>query len=136
MKQFHILFSAVLLILLCAQRGPLVQPVNAFVASGENFKIAPCQKRSPFTAHYNVRPSAGLPSSQSSYLNLVPTMLLDTVTVQHSIVALGPSLFVSETEPWVKPLSQVLGPFLNLFSFAMVRLSKCTMKEPIRVETR
>jgi len=27
---------------------------------------------------------------------------------------------LSETEPWVKPLSQVLGPFLNLFSFAML----------------
>ncbi len=31
------------------------------------------------------------------------------------------SVFLSETEPWVQPLSLVLGPFLNFFSFAMVR---------------
>jgi hypothetical protein len=28
---------------------------------------------------------------------------------------------LAETEPWVQPLSLVLDPFLNLFSFAMVR---------------
>lgn len=30
------------------------------------------------------------------------------------------SVFLSETEAWVQPLSLVLGPFLNFFSFAMV----------------
>ena len=30
------------------------------------------------------------------------------------------SMILSETEAWVQPLSLVLGPFLNFFSFAMV----------------
>jgi predicted thioredoxin/glutaredoxin len=30
------------------------------------------------------------------------------------------SVLLSETEAWVQPLSAVLGPFLNFFSFAMV----------------
>ena len=30
------------------------------------------------------------------------------------------SMVLSETEAWVQPLSLVLGPFLNFFSFAMV----------------
>ncbi len=30
------------------------------------------------------------------------------------------SVLLSETEAWVQPLSMVLGPFLNFFSFAMV----------------
>mmetsp|Transcript_34612 Transcript_34612/g.74828 ORF Transcript_34612/g.74828 Transcript_34612/m.74828 type:complete len:190 (+) Transcript_34612:80-649(+) len=30
------------------------------------------------------------------------------------------SMILSETEAWVEPLSLVLGPFLNLFSFAML----------------
>lgn len=30
------------------------------------------------------------------------------------------SLMISETEPWVQPFASVLGPFLNLFSFAML----------------
>jgi hypothetical protein len=31
-----------------------------------------------------------------------------------------PSIMLSETEAWVQPLATILGPFLNLFSFAMV----------------
>ncbi|KAI2499549.1 hypothetical protein MHU86_14910 [Fragilaria crotonensis] len=30
------------------------------------------------------------------------------------------SMMLAETEPWVQPLSLVLDPFLNLFSFAML----------------
>jgi len=30
------------------------------------------------------------------------------------------SVVLAETEPWVQPLSSVLGPFLNVFSFAML----------------
>ena len=37
-----------------------------------------------------------------------------------SIVSSTPSLMVSETEAWVQPLATILGPFLNIFSFAMV----------------
>ena len=33
------------------------------------------------------------------------------------------SFILAETEPWVQPLSNVLDPFLNLLSFAMVRFA-------------
>ena len=35
-------------------------------------------------------------------------------------VASAASLVLAETEPWVEPLRDVLGPFLNLLSFAML----------------
>ena len=35
-------------------------------------------------------------------------------------VVVSSSVLLSETEAWVQPLSAVLGPFLNFFSFAMV----------------
>ena len=37
-----------------------------------------------------------------------------------SMLASSSSMVLSETEAWVQPLSLVLGPFLNFFSFAMV----------------
>ena len=37
-----------------------------------------------------------------------------------SMLASSSSMVISETEAWVQPLSLVLGPFLNFFSFAMV----------------
>jgi hypothetical protein len=44
-----------------------------------------------------------------------PNLLIDqTATV-------ASSLLLAETEPWIQPLALVLDPFLNLFSFAMVR---------------
>mmetsp|Transcript_31728 Transcript_31728/g.36441 ORF Transcript_31728/g.36441 Transcript_31728/m.36441 type:complete len:169 (-) Transcript_31728:57-563(-) len=45
--------------------------------------------------------------------------LLDVELVP-SIVAATPSLMISETEAWVRPFAAVLGPFLNIFSFAML----------------
>ena len=47
---------------------------------------------------------------------------VDMTAVSAAIDA-APTIMISETEAWVKPMSQVLGPFLNLFSFAMV--SEC-----------
>ena len=38
-----------------------------------------------------------------------------------SVVQTAPTMMISETEPWVQPLAAVLGPFLNILSFAMVR---------------
>jgi hypothetical protein len=53
-------------------------------------------------------------------------LLMDMETVS-TVINTVPSLMLSETESWVQPLSQVLGPFFNLFSFAMVRqrISTC-----------
>jgi hypothetical protein len=42
----------------------------------------------------------------------------------HLFIEQASSMMLAETEPWVQPLSLVLDPFLNLFSFAMVSISK------------
>mmetsp|Transcript_28062 Transcript_28062/g.42799 ORF Transcript_28062/g.42799 Transcript_28062/m.42799 type:complete len:157 (+) Transcript_28062:117-587(+) len=52
--------------------------------------------------------------SQASPLQMMDPLLLD-----HSVDAVS-SLMLAEVEPWVQPLASVLGPFLNLFSFAML----------------
>ena len=56
------------------------------------------------------------PTSTFSQVNMAP---IDTDTF-NTIVNNAPSMMLSETEPWVEPLSQILGPFFNLFSFFMV----------------
>lgn len=70
---------------------------------------------------------ASLTGSVSSFV-LAPSVVVNKLPTSLSMV--DPSLFVdqavssimlAETEPWVQPLSLVLDPFLNLFSFAMVR---------------
>lgn len=50
-------------------------------------------------------------TAASPALQMVDPSLFDQATT---------SLMISETDPWVQPLSLVLDPFLNLFSFAMV----------------
>ena len=55
----------------------------------------------------------------SSVAVAVAAVDIDMTAVSAAIDA-APTIMISETEAWVKPLSQVLGPFLNLFSFAMV----------------
>ena len=52
-------------------------------------------------------------------MNLLP--VADVTAIGNSVDALqSASLLLSETEPWVQPLASVLGPFLNIFSFAML----------------
>ncbi|GFH46769.1 hypothetical protein CTEN210_03243 [Chaetoceros tenuissimus] len=63
-----------------------------------------------------VAPSIMTPTSTFSQLNLAP---IDTDTL-NTIVNNAPSMMLSETEPWVEPLSQILGPFFNIFSFFML----------------
>lgn len=63
-----------------------------------------------------VAPSIMTPTSTFSQLNMAP---IDTDTL-NTIVNNAPSMMLSETEPWVEPLSQILGPFFNIFSFFMV----------------
>ena len=78
-----------------------VQIVNAFVAPTNIAQVAP---------------SIMTPTSTFSQLNMAP---IDTDTL-NTIVNNAPSMMLSETEPWVEPLSQILGPFFNIFSFFMV----------------
>ena len=58
-------------------------------------------------------------------LGASPLDALDLVTnsagaVDVDALVVSSSVLLSETEAWVAPLSNVLGPFLNFFSFAMV----------------
>lgn len=78
-----------------------VQIVSAFVAPTNTAQVAPSIMTS---------------TSTFSQLNMVP---VDTDTL-NTIVNNAPSMMLSETEPWVEPLSQILGPFFNIFSFFMV----------------
>lgn len=48
-----------------------------------------------------------------------PLQMVDPLLVDQSM-DVSSSLLLAETEAWVQPLAFVLGPFLNLFSFAMV----------------
>ena len=60
---------------------------------------------------FTIVPRAAFQLSSTS-LNMVdPNLFIEQAS----------SLMLAETEPWVQPLSLVLDPFLNLFSFAMVR---------------
>ncbi|KAL3808847.1 hypothetical protein ACHAXA_003898 [Cyclostephanos tholiformis] len=47
------------------------------------------------------------------------SMIVSTMTTSFSPLSFS-SIVLSETEAWVVPLSLVLGPFLNFFSFAML----------------
>ncbi len=58
-------------------------------------------------------------------LGASPLDAMDIVTNNAGVVDVNAlvassSVLLSETEAWVQPLSMVLGPFLNFFSFAMV----------------
>ena len=52
----------------------------------------------------------------TSQLSMIDNSLLDIASSTSTS-----SMMLSETEAWVQPLANVLGPFLNIFSFAMVR---------------
>lgn len=66
--------------------------------------------------------SAAAPAANTAgatSMNLLP--VADVTAIGNSVDALqSASLLLSETEPWVQPLASVLGPFLNIFSFAML----------------
>mmetsp|Transcript_9283 Transcript_9283/g.10258 ORF Transcript_9283/g.10258 Transcript_9283/m.10258 type:complete len:167 (-) Transcript_9283:117-617(-) len=49
-------------------------------------------------------------------LRMVDPSMFDRSTID----AAASSILLAETEPWVQPLANVLGPFFNLFSVAML----------------
>lgn len=82
----------------------------------------------PCLGFASVRMMATLPSTLNHVLAASPHDLEEYVTISGSGVidvdglmnVMSSSVLLSETEAWVQPLSLVLGPFLNFFSFAMV----------------
>ena len=75
--------------------------------------------------------SAGTPLSrssaplQASRVDVMDLALNNVGSGADALVGMvtSSSIILSETEPWVQPLSLVLGPSLNFFSFAMVRFA-------------
>mmetsp|Transcript_13656 Transcript_13656/g.20139 ORF Transcript_13656/g.20139 Transcript_13656/m.20139 type:complete len:157 (-) Transcript_13656:2546-3016(-) len=57
--------------------------------------------------------------STNTLSQVSPLQMMDPLLLDHSVDAVS-SLMLAEVEPWVQPLASVLGPFLNLFSFAML----------------
>jgi hypothetical protein len=80
----------------------LAHAVNAFVGPSTN-------------AIVSSRPGP-ISNVAATQMNMVPVDM-DTIA---NVINSAPSIMLSETEPWVKPMYQILGPFLNIFSFAMV----------------
>ena len=81
--------------------------------------------------HQTGRIVAAVPSTLRSnqvVLEASPVDAVDYITnsgtsamdVNALLNVVSSSVLLSETEAWVEPLSAVLGPFLNFFSFAMV----------------
>ena len=58
--------------------------------------------------------------SMIDVVNNIGDMSSSTTSDTVGMMASSSSMLLSETEAWVQPLSFVLGPFLNFFSFAMV----------------
>jgi hypothetical protein len=56
----------------------------------------------------------------SSALSMMDVSSLSETSNALSTMMASSGLVLAETEPWVQPVSFVLGPFLNFLSFAMV----------------
>ncbi|KAL7529377.1 hypothetical protein ACHAXR_002936 [Thalassiosira sp. AJA248-18] len=67
-------------------------------------------------------PTSTATSFVSAPLEASPVDVMDLALNNDAVVGMvaSSSMLLSETEAWVQPLSLVLGPFLNLFSFAML----------------
>ena len=67
-----------------------------------------------------VPPTSAVPAAAATSLNVLPVADVTTTTAYAVDAVQSATLLLSETEPWVQPLANVLGPFLNIFSFAML----------------
>ena len=65
-------------------------------------------------------------ATSTTSMNVLPvadmttTIPIDMTTIIPIDAVQSATLLLSETEPWVQPLANVLGPFLNIFSFMML----------------
>jgi YggT family protein len=71
------------------------------------------------------------PARQAPALNMDASTFSETANSIVSAVT-SSGLIVAETEPWVQPLSFVLGPSLNFLSFAMVREKDIEIDDEIK----
>lgn len=84
----------------------------------------PCNAFAPI--RNKIHPNNGVRTVVTS----TPMAMKELRMVENSLLDMGAAstwasttstMILAETEPWVQPLAAVLGPFLNIFSFAMVR---------------
>lgn len=104
----------------------LVAVLLAFAATN-----TPCLVMGFAPMHQTGRIVAAVPSTLKSnqvVLEASPVDAVDYITnsgtsamdVNAFLNVVSSSVLLSETEAWVQPLSALMGPFLNFFSFAMV----------------
>lgn len=89
------------------------------------FVAEPCMGFAPTLNAGRMIASVSPTLNNNVVLGASPLDAMDLVTnsagaVDVNALVASSSLLLSETEAWVQPLSMVLGPFLNFFSFAMV----------------
>jgi hypothetical protein len=75
----------------------------------------------PFTKHTAAANSARVAPLDRVVATGIQHAAPSSPVALHMIDPLQSSLLVAAAEPWVQPTISVLDPFLNLFSFAMVR---------------
>jgi len=101
--------------------------LSSFVALLAAFVATPCMAFAPMH-NSGVMMASVQPTLNNHILGASPFDAMDFVThsgagaidVNALANVASSSVLLSETEAWVQPLSLVLGPFLNFFSFAMV----------------
>ena len=94
----------------------LLVPLLALASSAPNtHAFAPMTTRSSLIVS-SVPPSETATATNLKMMDV--SNMMDVVTA--TTASTSSSLMLSETEEWVQPLATVLGPFLNIFSFAMV----------------
>jgi len=52
--------------------------------------------------------------------SIAPHVMNNLENAESAIVSISSSILISETGPWVQPFASILGPFLSIFSFAML----------------
>mmetsp|Transcript_20118 Transcript_20118/g.24037 ORF Transcript_20118/g.24037 Transcript_20118/m.24037 type:complete len:175 (+) Transcript_20118:88-612(+) len=88
----------------------LLPSISAFTTVSSSFTLAS-------------RISEARPSSQRNMfdVSMAPDVMNHVEHVSSALItSSSSSILLSETEPWVKPFASVLGPFLSIFSFAML----------------
>ena len=88
------------------------QTISAFVTPAASINNAAFSK------------TASSAVSEMKMMDPTAALSMDIETLS-TVVTTAPTMMLSETEPWVQPLSLVLGTSLNIFSVAMVRMAFC-----------
>jgi hypothetical protein len=90
------------------------------IAFMENGATGFTQRRIGRTVAPNAMGTSARPTTTASALYMLDLSGISETSSALTSVVSSSGVILAETEPWVQPLSLVLGPFLNFLSFAMV----------------